>query len=173
MSKTLSPEELRRRAHLIRDNRIFQSRLNDALAATRAAAAPAPPSPHLEERIYDAFASPSDRALMNQFHQAAWPDRAKLVERIEDSRFTELARRLIHIEQPDLLTEAERKRLDAWRASRILANDRSVPWMTVPKAHEEIGRLQKTATAEEAAHLKDVKRFLDELCARYQSRPAQ
>ena len=173
MSKTLSADELHRRAHLIRDNRVFQSRLNDALAATRATAAPDPPSPHLEERIYDAFASASDRALMNQFQQAAWSDRVKLVERIEDSRFSELARRLIHIEQPELLSEAERKRLDAWRASRILATDRTVPWMTVPKAHEEIGRLQKTATVEEAALLKDVKGFLDELSARHQSRPAK
>jgi exodeoxyribonuclease-1 len=173
MSKKLSAEELHRRAHLLYDNRVFQSRLNDALAATRATAAPAPPSPHLEDRIYDAFASTSDRTLMNQFHQAKWPDRAKLVEQIEDPRCAELARRLIHIEQPELLPEAERIKLDAWRANRILATDRSVPWMTVPKAYEEVGRLQKTATPEESAHLKDVKGFLDELSARYQSRPAK
>ena len=173
LSKTLSADELHRRAQLICGNQIFRSRLSDALAAIRAAAAPNPPSPHLEERIYDTFASSSDSALLHQFHQAAWPDRAKLVERIEDSRFAELARRLIHIEQPDLLTEAERIRLDAWRASRVLANDRTVPWMTVPKANEEIRRLQKTATAEETTLLKDVKQFLDDLSAQYQSRPAK
>ena len=173
MSKTLTADELHRRANLIRDNRIFQSRLADALAANRATTAPTPPSPHLEDKIYDAFASASDRDLMYQFHKAEWPDRTKLVERIEDSRFSELARRLIHIEQPELLSSAERKRLDEWRASRILANDRTVPWMTVTKAHEEISRLQKSATPEESALLKDVKEFIEALSARNQPRPAK
>lgn len=172
-SKTLGADELRRRARLIRDNRAFQSRLNDALAAARATCAPAPPTTHMEERIYEAFASDADRALMKQFHDARWPDRAQLLERIEDSRFSELGRRLIDIEQPELLPEAKRKQLEAWRASRILATDRSVPWMTIPKAYEEIGRLQKAVVPEEAALLKDVKRFLDELSARNQIRPAK
>ena len=173
MSRTLTRDELIRRARLIRGHRVFQERLSDALSAAGAAPEPAPTAAQLEERIYEAFPSDGDAVLLRQFHEAPWPQRLKVADQMTDQRYVEMARRLIHIEQPELLAASDRARFDEWRAKRIHASVPDIPWMTVPKAYEEIKRLEKTAPLQDAELLKKVKLFIDGLAKRYPLRKAK
>jgi exonuclease I len=48
------------------------------------------PSPHLEQQIYDGFASSGDQALMQQFHDVPWEDRLAVVREMADLRMTRM-----------------------------------------------------------------------------------
>ena len=151
------PDERRRRVEVIRGNPDFQTRVGQAQALRFA---DEEPSPHVEQRIYDGFPSAADQALMEQFHQADWGERAALAARIEDPRIGEFARRLIYFERPDILPDAQSAELSAWIAERVLNEDESVPWLTVRKALREADDLLQDASGVEADLLRAVKDFL-------------
>ena len=156
-------DELRRRVAIIQGDQDFHARVGRAQALRFA---DEEPSPYSEMRIYDSFPGATDKRLMAQFHDAEWPDRVALAERIEDPRVKEFAYRLIYFERPDLLPAARVVELDAWRAERALSEEDGVPWMTVRKALREADDLLKTTTGDEAALLGEVKDFLFELAQR-------
>ncbi len=103
---------------------------------------------------------------MEQFHDADWADRVALADRIDDSRLSEFAWRLIYSERPDLLPAAKAVELGAWRAERVLADEGAVPWMTIEKALRETDDFLVNATGDEAALLGEVKDYLYNLAER-------
>ncbi|MDE0206869.1 MAG: hypothetical protein OXP66_12670, partial [Candidatus Tectomicrobia bacterium] len=151
--------ELRARAAYLRTNKAFAQRL---MTATAAAREPWEPSPYVEEQIYDGFASPADRSLMAAFHDtnAAWSDRAELLARLADTRLRVLGERLLYTEAPQALEEHERSRHEADRAKRLLADDDSVPWLTLPQAIRETDDLLANAAGAEAVLLKEFGMYL-------------
>lgn len=158
----IPPAELARRVAVIQADNDFRDRVGHAQALRFADQTP---SPYAEARIYDGFPSNADQALMAQFHEEGWPDRVALADRIEDDRVQEFARRLIYFERPGLLSPQNRAELDAWRTSRLLADDEDVPWMTVQKALRETDDLLQDAVGGDAALLVDLKDFLHMLAA--------
>ena len=158
----IPPDELTRRAAIIQSDKDFRDRVGHAQALRFADETP---SPYIEARIYDGFPSNADQALMAQFHMEEWPDRVALADRIEDDRVQEFARRLIYFERPDLLSAQKRAELDAWRTTRVLADDQDVPWMTVQKALQETDDLMQNAVGDDATLLSDLKDFLRTLAA--------
>jgi exodeoxyribonuclease-1 len=157
------PDELRRRVEVIQRDPDFQARVGQAQALRFA---DEEPSPHVEKRIYDGFPNAADQALMEQFHNADWPDRVGFADKIDDPRVSEFAYRLIYFERPDLLPAAKSAALDAWRAERALTEDDTVPWMTIRKALREADDLLKNASGDEATLLGEVKDFLYDLADR-------
>lgn len=79
-----------------------------------------PASPHVEERIYESFPSPSDTRLMERFHQVDWAERARLLDQIEDERFRILGERLVYGEAPQGLSPAQNQRV----VSELVARSR-------------------------------------------------
>ena len=158
----VSPDERRRRVEVIQGDPDFRARVGQAQALRFA---DEEPSPHVEERIYDGFPNATDQSLMEQFHNADWLDRVALADRIDDPRVKEFAYRLIYFERPDLLPAAKSAALDAWRAERLLVEDKAVPWMTIGKALREADDFLANATGDEAALLGEVKDYLFELAA--------
>ena len=59
-----------------------------------------------------------------------------------------------------MLRPAHSAELGAWMAERVLAEDTSVPWMTVKKALRETDALLQGANGEEAHLLEEVNNFL-------------
>ena len=153
-------DELQRRVELIRSNPKFQLRVGQALKGRYPAWES---SLYVEDRIYDGFPDATDEELMRQFHQVKWDERPALVKHFEDERLKELARRLIYVEQPDLLSDQERVELDAWAAERVASDDPNVPWTTVPKALREVDALLADASGKQAEFLEDAKTFIEGL----------
>ena len=117
---------------------------------------------HVEQRIYSGFASNADQARMHSFHAQGWEDRIGIIQEIEDERYRQIAQRIVAIERPDLLTDAQRQRWESWRRERVLTNEK-VPWMTVASAIEELADKSQDATPAQQAQLADLERFLNGL----------
>ena len=127
------PDEhvLRGRAARIRSDEHFARRLVSAFLSTCPAQTP---SVHVEEQIYDSFASDTDQSLMDRFHTVDWKARPRLLESLSDPRAKILGERLLHVEAPAVLPSTVRASLDIATARRLMGADGSVPWLTLPTA---------------------------------------
>ncbi|WP_299809726.1 exonuclease domain-containing protein [uncultured Roseibium sp.] len=143
--------ELRSRAKQLRDDEGIRKRLLDLILDARE---PFQTSEHLEEQIYDGFASRADSLAMERFHQADWADRLAVLQDLADPRYKGLGQRLIYSEAPEVLPDDMRFRFDEAVARRLVNNEGSVPWLTLSKAIEEGQDLLATAVGSDAELLK-------------------
>lgn len=152
--------ELQRRADLLRDDPAFATRL---VAAYDAGRKEYPSSPHVEQQIYDRFTSNADEALMVSFHVTEWSQRIRLVEKFEDPRLQTIGRQLIHFERPGSLSPDLCRNHDLTVAQRLLGQGGPYPWLTLPRALEQIQTLRDKVTGEEFTFLSEHEIFLREL----------
>ena len=132
---SLPIEELGKRAHMITTNADFRRRVGEALANRYPAK---DPSPHVEQQIYDGFASSGDQALMQRFHDVPWEDRLGIAMEMADLRMRRIAQRLIYFERPEVLPEKIRAALGHEIHSRLNTHDDLLPWRTVADAQQEL-----------------------------------
>ncbi len=125
------------RAKKIQQHKRFSAAVSTAMANRYEARAP---SPYVEERIFDGFATSSDQSLFDKFHQAPWEERFALVEKLEDDRYREIGTRLIFEERPELLPEREVMRLEKLIRQRF-ASFGKMPWTTRTAADQELNSL--------------------------------
>ncbi len=138
----LSMDVAQTRVEALRDRPGLISRL---AAAARRAERDYPPSPHVEDQLYGyPFPNPGDKALMQAFHIADWPERAVIADRFEDGRYRQLARRLVFFERPDVLQPKLRDRLAAGIEARLALTAPDARWLTRLGARQEIERLSLT-----------------------------
>jgi exodeoxyribonuclease-1 len=156
--------EYQRRARVVRNDRRFQERVSRALAMK--AEDSQEPSPYIEEQTYEGLPERADENRMAEFHRSDWGGRVQLAWQFEDARFRELAERLIYFERPDLLDGVSRARMDAWVASRYFPNG-EVPWLTVPKALQEVADLKRNADVTALAILNETEEHLNGLARVY------
>ena len=76
--------------------------------------------------------------------------------------YRQLGQRIVAAERPDLLTSDQRSRWDRWRRERFLA-DGDLPWLTVPRALEELEDLARDAQPAQQAQLGELRHFLNGL----------
>jgi exodeoxyribonuclease-1 len=154
-----SYETYQARVQAIRARPEFCRRISRLLAARYAdQVEPA----YVEQRIYSGFLSNADQARMHSFHAQNWEDRIGIIQEIEDERYRQIAQRIVAIERPDLLTDAQRQRWESWRRERVLT-DETVPWMTVSSAIEELADESQDAAPAQQAQLADLEHFLNGL----------
>src|SRR5664279_1316800 len=154
-----SLETYQARAQAIRGHAEFRRHISRLLAARyEDQVEPA----HVEQRIYSGFPSNADQTRMHSFHAQDWEDRIGIIQEIEDERYRQIAQRIVAIERPDLLTDAQRQRWESWRRERFLTNEK-VPWMTVASALEELADVSQDATPAQQAQLADLEHFLNGL----------
>ena len=155
-------DELRRRAARIKGDAALCERLITARLASREEREP---SEHVEEQIYDGFASYGDNALMDQFHTLEWPQRVPLIGRLADGRLRALGQRLLYVEAPELMDNAAHHDYDAAIARRLMAADGEMPWLTYPQALAEIEDMIAAADGDEAVLLAGHRDYLRERAA--------
>ena len=154
-------EELGKRAHMITTNVDFRRRVGEALANRYPAK---DPSPHVEQQIYDGFASSGDQALMQRFHDVPWEDRLGIAMEMADLRMTRIAQRLIYFERPEVLPEKTRAALGHEIQERLNAHDDVLPWRTVADAQQELAKLQSDDDDGSLVEfVSDLEEFLGEL----------
>ena len=162
----ISQEELLRRVSAIRNNGDFQERVGRALAGRFA---DKPPSPHVEERIYDSFPSNEDQAVAAKFHLVEWGQRHELLDQLADDRLRQFGLRLIYLDRPDVLVDETHREITAGIRERMFSTDESVPWMTVPKALSRIEQLLINAATDIKSLLGEVRAYLLNLSAQHGS----
>ncbi len=120
----------------LRSDPTFVARL---LAAAMAAEPVYPLSPHVENQLYDQFATNEDEQVMTAFHAADWSARPRIIQEFADERFRRLGRRQIFFERPDLLDDRTRASLKAAIGERHMSSDGTgVPWTTICGAQHRI-----------------------------------
>lgn len=132
--------EILERVSQFRDDRPLMERLR---RAAQAAEPTYPPSPHVEEQLYEGgFPPTQDEALMRRFHAATWMERAKLAHHFIDKRFRRLALRLIYLERPDLLSAEQKSAANEKLHKRLMASpDENVRWRSIPAAQRDLKML--------------------------------
>lgn len=154
------------RAHRVHMHPTFRAMVTQAMSNLYDDGAPAA---HVEQRIYDGFSPDHDLVLLIDFHNATWAERSSIAGNFSDQRLRELALRLISVEQPALLSAAQRHRFDDFVVSRLLA-DGDVPWMTVPKALVEVQQLSQSADSVQRDRLVEIELYLGDIAKRALSR---
>lgn len=119
-----------------------------------------PAALHAEERIYEAFPSNGDTRLMERFHQVSWPERARILEKIDDERYRILGERLILAEAPHALNLTQRQRVMADLASRG-ARSEAGP-LSREAAIDLIDGMMAQASAEQRSLLTTYRQYLRE-----------
>jgi exonuclease I len=114
---------------------------------------------YVEEKIYAGFPASTDEARMHDFHERCCSERPDIVEALEDGRFRELGKRVVATERPDLLSDQQSSRWQAWRRNRLLA-DGDVPWSTIATARAQIAELKQNSSSEQHQQLDEIERFL-------------
>ena len=150
-------DELARRAAYVRENMDLRERLLAAIVEDREEWEP---SAYVEEQIYDGFIGPEDQALMRAFHETEWPSRAALLGGLCDSRLQVLGERLLYTEAPDDMPLEGLTNYRADVARRLLADEGTVPWLTLPAAIRETDELMADSTGAEALRLEGLREYL-------------
>lgn len=132
--------EVLQRAAELRDDRTFLQRLRKA---AEAAERTYPPSPHVEEQLYErGFPPPHDEQLMQRFHIGTWEERARLAQQFDDERYRRLAMRLVYFERPDALGDDQQKAMKDGLRRRLMPSDAAdVRWRSIPAAQREVDAL--------------------------------
>ena len=151
-----------RRACQVQDHSVFRERISRLLADRYA---DQPMSTHVEQRIYDAFPSRKDEETFIDFHRRDWHRRVCVIPAIEDERYRELAQRIIAVEQPGWLTEAQRRSWLAWREDRLFPAGET-PWLNVAAALAELNELTDENHGYELRQVSEIKRFLKNLACK-------
>jgi exodeoxyribonuclease-1 len=151
-------QELEGRAASISADASFRRRLISLYEALLPARQP---SAFVEEQIYDGFISNPDQKILDAFHESPWERRAELLEQLSDPRLRQLGKRLLFFERPDLLEGSGRAAQARKMAERLLDPAEDVPWLTLPRAIEELNGLLATANDEDASHLIEHRRWIE------------
>ena len=149
--------KLRSRASCIRNDDALVQRLTTAFLATRK---PKAPSPHVEEQIYDGFTSDEDMERMEEFHSTAWSKRPNVLSDFSDNRLKILGERLLLTEAPEVMPAPIRTAHDVEVAQRLLAEEGTVPWMTLHKAIIETDDILAAAVKSKVVVLRDLRDYL-------------
>ena len=155
----LGIDELTRRTDFLRADETLCARLIDAYETARVEL---PPSPHLEQQLYDGFFPTEDEVLMERFHLAPWEDRPAIVRMFKDQRLRQVGQRLIYFERPDLLTATERVRYENAIAGRIVSDDPENLWLTLPLAAAQLDELIEAADPVQLLFLEEHRAHLAE-----------
>ena len=127
--------QLEERAYKIKNNTKLQARVSELMTNNQIQY----PSPKfVEQSVYAGFPSNEDELWMERFHATPWEERYKLIEGFQDSRYRELAERLICSNSENSISDNSVKRYKSFLEQRL--SDKG-PWLNLGTAQEKIKKL--------------------------------
>lgn len=127
-----------------------------------------PPGEHLEQKVHEGFASPSDAARMTAFHRLDWLERMDLVRTFENVRFRQIAQRLIFEAAPQLFSQDEAERFTAAIGERLHSSHQDPSlWRTLAMARSELAQLPPKGA--ESALFEELANYFARLASDYPS----
>ena len=127
--------QLEERAYKIKNNTKLQARVSELLTNNQIQY---PPPKFVEQSVYAGFPSNEDELWMERFHATPWEERYKLIEGFQDSRYRELAERLICSNSENSISDNSVKRYKSFLEQRL--SDKG-PWLNLGTAQEKIKKL--------------------------------
>ena len=138
-------DELERRAIRLAEDKSLKTRLVKSFLDSKPEY---DDSPHVEENIYSGFANSHDKAVMEEFHDADWPECYEIICRFEDVRFREIGEQIIFFEAPEHLSEEIRERWRRRTTARLLGTGEPCDALTLPAAVQQADDLLENAVGE-------------------------
>lgn len=157
----IATSEVARRASEIAQDGPFAARVGKALAQRYP---PWPAAEVVEARMYEGFPSRADEGRMNAFHAATWPERAEIVETLENDRLRELGRRIVFLEKPEVLRPELRQGLETWLHNRLRGREGVEAGRTVLDALSELQEGSPSDPAAQAA-VSDIRAWLENIAS--------
>ncbi len=136
----IDPNILMKRAELMKTNEKFSTDilniLKDAADEKRESGSQEYLEP--EETLYtDGFKKLNEDAfLFDEFHQATWKDKLRVLNKFKDERLIKFGQQLIYNETPDVLPKEIHKKIKRKIAERIFSTNNE-KWTTLEDFHED------------------------------------
>ena len=136
-------DQLVERARKIKNNVRLQTRISELLASNQINY---PPPKHLEQSVYSGFPSEADDLWMVRFHTLPWEERSKVIDGFEDSRYKELAERLLCVNNPESVSNDTLEKYHNFINQRLYDKG---PWQSLEKTLDKTRSLLIDATGEQ------------------------
>ncbi len=136
-------DQLVERARKIKNNVRLQTRISELLASNQINY---PPPKHLEQSVYSGFPSDADDLWMERFHTLPWEERSKVIDGFEDSRYKELAERLLCVNNPESVSNDTLEKYHNFINQRLYDKG---PWQSLEKTLDKTRSLLIDATGEQ------------------------
>ena len=147
-------EQLIERAQKIKENVKLQTRVSELLASNQINY----PSPkHLEQTVYSGFPSDADDLWMERFHTLPWEERSKVLDGFEDTRYKELAERLVCVNNPESVSVETLERYRNFVNQRLYDKG---PWPSLEKTLDKTRSMLIDATGEKKEILERLEKNL-------------
>ncbi|MFC5421015.1 exonuclease domain-containing protein [Bosea eneae] len=157
------------RARMIRQHQAFQRHLT---AALQNRFADRQPSIYPDATLYSGgFLTDADARISARWHELPWDQRGALVRHLGDVRLQAFANRQMFLQAPECLSQEARRKGRDWLRDR-LTTEEDVPWLTLPRALEEVAELRAAVDQQDAdsnAHLDAIESWLRERNERHQT----
>ena len=143
-------ELLEERSLMIRNNTKLQSRISELMTNNQIQY---PQPKFVEQAVYSKFPSNADELWMDKFHSSSWDERSNLIEGFEDSRYRELAERLVCSNSLKKVSDGSRKKYQAFIEQRLFDKG---PWLNLVTAQEKTKSLLEKAKVEKNEEDKNI-----------------
>lgn len=131
------------KATLIQDRPDFQLRVGRALAA-RYKDIELDESRPVETKIYEGFYKNTDKALLRDFQNSDWIQRADIIEQLEDLRLKQLGRRLVAFNSPvELDSDAKSQALEYLRNKWFAPTEGKPSWTSFETAENDLLEIEE------------------------------
>ena len=147
-------DQLVERAHKVRANIKLQTRVSELLASNQVNY---PPPKHLEQTVYSGFPSDADDLWMERFHTLPWEERSKVLDGFEDSRYKELAERLVCVNNPESVSAETFERYQNFLNQRLYDKG---PWPSLEKTLDKTRSMLIEAKGEQKEILEQLEKNL-------------
>jgi len=148
-------EQLIDRARKVRENIKLQTRISELLASNQINY---PPPKYLEQTVYSGFPSDADDLWMERFHTLPWEERSKILDGFEDTRYKELAERLVCANNPESVKPDTMSRYQNFLNQRLYDKG---PWPSLEKTLDKTRSMMIDATDEQKEILKRLEKNLE------------
>ena len=147
-------DQLEERARKIQGNIKLQTRVSELLSSNQINY---PPPKYIEQSVYSGFPSDADDLWMERFHSLPWEERTKLLDGFEDSKYKELAERLICSHSTELASPDMMSRYQNFLNQRLFDKG---PWLSLEKSLEKTRSLLSEASGEQKEILEKLEKNL-------------
>ncbi len=157
----MDPNLIKHRAKLVRNDEKLSQNILTALReiAEEKEQSKSQEDIYAEESIYKKFTSNKDTSLFQSWHNAAWKDKLKLLDKFDDKRLIGFGKKIIYQEAPEVLPPDMYKKIKSEIARRILS-EKKEKWWTCKEFYFECDNLREKYSNE---NNEEKLKFLDEL----------
>ena len=169
--KKLGLNKLKERAKLIKENKVFASKVSSVLDEEARVKQDFDSQEEVfaEESIYKKFTTKEDNVIMPSFHKADWKEKFLVLQKFKDERLKYFGKKILYEENPESLPKEEYDSIHKEVAARVLSTNKE-KWNTIPRTYSEIDTLRNKFKddKDKLKALQDINSYIEEMEKIYQ-----